>query len=369
VNAHFIGRIVTSFVGSLAGRGQDSTACTGSLPDGIAIDTLRQVCASQCGSPFSRVSCTHISGWKGSGSYRLVLKTVDWTNWSLIYRNALYRPQEIPALAGLPVQPGPPEYHVYCHARGPMAPYLPEVYSCIELVPGAHYQYLLEDLEQDYRIGCSQAAILRAAAALPAVHRTLASWAADVGRDGMLRYDRAFSIALEQFAADHLQRYALSSGSGIVRKACEMLPEIGRVHRRLLERFDGPGVVIHGDYNTSNILVHRRRRGAMKLIDWEWAGVGLAHADLASLLKAAVPDVERQALAIYAGLQPQLSTAEHRLRYLWCKLERALLDASFLAAQCSAGKSAGRFSLPRYIEDSAARALDAHAELHDAGGA
>jgi thiamine kinase-like enzyme len=71
----------------------------------------------------------------------------------------------------------------------------------------------------------------------------------------------------------------------------------------------------------------------VKVVDWEWAGIGVPHADLASLLKCVSPDDERMALETFSRGSGQLSAEEHLRLFRWCQLERRLLDAGFIARQ------------------------------------
>ena len=120
---------------------------------------------------------------------------------------------------------------------------------------------------------------------------------------------------------------------------------------------------IHGDYNPSNVLYHVQRPEQIKLLDWEWAGVGVPHADLVSLMKGARPDVEERALRIFADHDRGLGLAEHRRLYDWCKLERGLLDGAFMAAQFLRLPPTTGFNFSGHIEASMRRVLIALQQL------
>jgi thiamine kinase-like enzyme len=81
------------------------------------------------------------------------------------------------------------------------------------------------------------------------------------------------------------------------------------------------------------VLVHAQDRTRVKVVDWEWAGIGVPHADLASLLKRVSPDDERGALEIFSRGYSQLGAEDHLRLFRWCQLERRLLDAGFIARQ------------------------------------
>jgi hypothetical protein len=333
------------------------------LPEGIAFETLNELCVHHLGEPIKHVSHVHLSGWKPSGSYRLLLQTERGCHWRLVYRNAIYHPDHIPALAGLPIIPGHGEYLVYSNARGALAKYLPAVHWCSEVVPGEHYQYLLEDLGDEYRKANTPEAILRAGAELHAVHRAMEEWSASVDHSRLLRYDDEFSTALREYARTNLEVYVRKTPSEGVAEVLELWPRIAEVHGRREFRDLRTIRPIHGDFNTSNILIHREYPDRIKLIDWEWAGHGTAHADLASLLKRATPAVEEHALATFFRQCNRLSLHEHRRLYEWCQLERGLTDAAFLAVQHIECSGPTRLNIPGYIERSLRRLLRAHQAL------
>jgi hypothetical protein len=241
----------------------------------------------------------HLSGWKAAGSYRLLLQVKGGRRWRLIYKNAVYSTDQIPALAKLPVIPGPPEYLVYSNAGGPLGQYLPAVYLCSEIVPGRHYQYLLEDLGQAYRKITSLEAILSAVAELPSIHRALCEWSRSVDENRLLRYGLEFSVAFQEYALETLERYAQKTANEAVSEVCQLWPRISEVY--LCEEFQeiGTACSIHGDFNPANVLVHNRYPHRIKLLDWEWAGLGMPHADLASLIGGRKREIEHQALSFF----------------------------------------------------------------------
>ena len=111
----------------------------------------------------------------------------------------------------------------------------------------------------------------------------------------------------------------------------------------------------------------------MKLVDWEWAGYGSPYTDLVSLLKGARPDVEKRCFQEFDAAVRRLPSgsgsvfgrtdAENWRMYTWGKLDRAITDAGFLAAQHLDATHGTMFSLPRAISKSLARILDAHHAL------
>jgi len=335
------------------------------LPEGIAFETLNELCLQRFGKPLAHVSYVHISGWKAAGSYRLFLQTRGGRSWNLIYKNAIYTMDHIPALAGLPIAPGPPEYLVYSNARGTLARYLPAVHLCSEVVPGEHYQYVLEDVGQEYRRLSQPEAFLDVATELPAIHRALSEWSLTVDQDRLLRYGRDFSVALQEHAGKVLERYAQRMANPAFSEIGELWPQISEVYQR--PEFHKSEVrPIHGDFNCANILIHERCPDRIKLVDWEWSGLGMAHADLASLLKGSLceSEIAQRALLVFSEQDRQLSLDEHRRLYQWCLLERALLDATFCAAQVMAFPNlTTQFNLSEFVEYSMQQVFRLYQEL------
>jgi thiamine kinase-like enzyme len=71
----------------------------------------------------------------------------------------------------------------------------------------------------------------------------------------------------------------------------------------------------------------------LKVVDWEWAGVGLPHADLAALVKSVRREAHPALLQVFAEKDRGLEAEQHWRLFHWCQLERRLLNATFLAKQ------------------------------------
>jgi thiamine kinase-like enzyme len=342
------------------------------LPKGIDPKTIDKLCLEHQGWPLQRAAYAHLSGWKVTGAYRLFLRGANGRVWHLIYKNAVYNPEQIPALKGLPLLPGLPECLVYQEFSKALAPFLPKVYLCLEVVPGRQYQYVLEDLSERYQrlAECKKLArkngILNAAARLPNLHRALDAWVADSDSPHLLRFDREFSTALLPYARRNLESYVQQKADRTVSKAVQRWPEIAQAYgrREFQERLTAQP--IHGDYHTGHIYFPSDSPDRIKLIDWEWTGFGRPHADLASLLKRVDPDTEHQALAAYAERAKSLPFTGHRRLYEWCQLERGLLDAAFLASQQMESQRKAAW-IPEYIQKSIVRALRAQEWLSGGG--
>ena len=305
---------------------------TDGLPPGLAWDVLDEVCSQQPCGRLKGANYVHLSSWKQTGCYRVFV----WGSrgrWSVIYKNSLYSEEQIPALTGLPVAPGIPEWVIYSSHPDELSSYLPSAYRSAEVVRSVWYTYLLEDLSGEFEERWSGAWMATVASRMPALHRAMNEWVRRAGRKQLLRYDGEFHDRLQDFVWRNMETYLKTTPFSPAWEMWSMRPRIAAVCR-LNEFRDAPAEqAIHGDLNLSNILHRRGRGGDLKIIDWEWAGMGDAHADLASLLKHASPGDEERVLGMYAAHDRQLTAEEHRRRYEWCKLERAMLDAAFLAVQ------------------------------------
>ncbi len=330
-------------------------------PPGLSAEVLNEVSSKLLGEAPTRIAYVHLTGWKSSWVYRVFLRGQSGQTASLVYKNAVYDLAQIPALEGLPVLPGPPEYLIYRGAfdeEGGWARYLPGVYFCRELEPGRHYQYLLEDLGSRYLARHGANVVLHIAARLPALHEAMRGAIPPLDAGRLLHYDAAFRRRFADYARLQLRRYGAASRSPLARQMEERWEEIEVLYLNTPlpnGEMIGP---LHGDPNRSNVLFHTAG-DETKFIDWEWAGVGLPHHDLACAIKGVAPAVEQQALRMFAGQDTRLTFEEHRHAYRWCKLERGLLDAAFLAVQQLDAPDQTRFD----IEEALQRALDAAQQL------
>ncbi|UCG51446.1 MAG: aminoglycoside phosphotransferase family protein [Candidatus Latescibacterota bacterium] len=342
-------------------RGKKPPRAVRGVPDGLSFETLSKLCTDHRGDPLERVSHFHLSGWKASGAYRLVLKLRSGATWQLVYKNAVYSRSQIPALESFPVRPGPPEYAVYHANPGPLREYLPVVLLCEEVEEDRHYHYIFEDLGRDYRGPSDERTTIGLAATLNTFHAAMSESTTAFEKDCLLRYDREFSTSVYDYARTNLERYAEVVPGEAISKVIALWPRILDVGLGD-DTFDASLIQpIHGDFNRSNLFLHRNDPRKLKMVDWEWAGWGLPHADLASLLKKISDAVESEALQVYARENPQLSPHEHVRIYRSCQLERSLIDAAFLAVQAVDGPGETRLDLARHIEGSlhaAIRALD-----------
>ena len=344
-------------------------------PEGLELKELEELCMRRLGRPPVRVCHEHLSGWKSSGAYRVHVSCGWGRSWSLVYKRAQYGVEQTPALDGLPFSPGPPEYLVYSQGEN-LGVHLAETFAHHEDVPGKLYRYLFEDLGHRYLRGLDLIVrepdlVVRLAGDLPALHRDLRDWPQATS---LPEYGAAFREALPRYLRKNLNPYldelAANKSEPDNRELDSWLPEFRRLLEEMLsaygDRVPAAGqelVPIHGDYHVANIFLDREGRTLPKLVDWEWAGLGRAHMDLASLLKLASGEIERRALQAYGKAEDSLGPIEHQQRYAWCKMERFLIDAAFYAAQEMRAPVRARFSLRESIAIAAQRSMDAYRSL------
>lgn len=318
--------------------GQSARSCvTEGIPQGLSFDLLNEICLEKTGELIKRASCTHLSGWKEQGAFRISVENYRGDFWQVIYKNATYKLDDIPALEGFPLSPGPSEYHVYSNANAKLARYLPEVFYCNELDSGERYQYLLEDLSIEYTAVSTKdnsESKLAVVAALPEFHGCLRDWSSEVSSEDFIHYDFNYAFSIIEYANRVLLEYKLRGESKALNKVMDLWPAIvGLLTSREREQF-GSKAFIHGDLNIANVLIHKKDFSKIKFIDWEWAGFGSEMADLVSLFRRSDEATNNRIMEIYADNSAgNISANELHRTFQWCRLERSLLDAVYIAAQ------------------------------------
>jgi Phosphotransferase enzyme family len=333
------------------------------LPAGLEYPLLRQVISDWFDVNPVEMAYLRITNWRLSGAYRIFIKDDAGNQLTLIYKNAVYSPERTPGLRGFPSIPGAPEHSIYRMAREPLKKYLPHVYYSQEVIPGIHYQYLLEDLVGEYRRPISQTDKLNIANLIPELHRAMAEWLHIPEPVKFLAYDLDYAKRLQNYVHDHFENYLEDHSDRRIHHILRHWPEMCA----LLEDEDyftiqTPGP-IHGDFRPLNILIHRRDPERIKLVDWEWAGIGLAQNDLASLLWRVSSETERRALMQYAHRVPNLTLEEHERLYWRCRIERGLQEAAIIAAQMTAEPHTLVGKVDRELSAAASQVLNAFENL------
>jgi len=334
-------------------------------PEGLSIDDLSKVVLRDLGKQPEAVCYRHLSGWKHSGAFRLLIKNSSSHYDSFVFKNAKYTGGHIAALSDLPVFPGPPEYQIYHVANKKLQVYLPQIYLSRKIAGGIHYQYIMEDLNKEYEIYQNPKQILLVCENLSQLHFDLTSSLDKEDKTALLQYDRSFSEQIIKYIFQNLSRWQEYQPNSRVEEVISLRNQLTTVYAATMDEIYRHEIIgpIHGDLNTSNILFHRANQQKFKIIDWEWAGIGVPHADLASLLKMASPKVEANGLLLYNKSNRQRSIEKDRQIYEWCKLQRGLFDAAFFAKQILDSKDPPKNLDGGNIERAVQRALRSYQEL------
>lgn len=302
-------------------------------PNGLDREHLYELGAQHLGVPVDTVSHQHLSNWKPTGAYRVSVRSKSRARWTVIYKDADYAFESVPAQLGLPIVLGQPEFHILSTHSGNLSEFLPEIYWVQHISGAQRYQYLMEDLSKRWYRPTSQRDVLAAAAAIPRFHEALRQSISVETREYLIRYDTSYSAALRKYVEASIGRYLKQCDLPIVAELWEEWPTVSSVHEEGAPPTFLANQPIHGDFNAWNLYLYWRRQGRLKAVDWEWAGVGVPHVDLASVLKHTSADVQRRALSSYALGDSRLSPQEHERVYHWCRMQDAIRDAGYVADQ------------------------------------
>lgn len=309
---------------------------TQGLPPALEFETLDALCQQRGIGRLRQSTHLHLSGWKSLGTYRLELITDSDAKWPLIFKDECYRIDLIPALEGLPVLPGQPEALIYGSGTTALSPFLPKLIWFREVEPRQHFQYLLEDLAQTH----TQLKLFRESADYAAITRALIKMQKSFSKafcgersKHFINYDRSYSEGLLRYALASLSEYVSYVEDDGVESLLNRWRDVEFVHQHDEFYNDSPKGLIHGDFNSSNIHVERTNGTCLKVVDWEWAGIGVPHADLAALVKSRRREEQLALLDVFASEDERFDREQHRRLFYWCQLERRLQDAAYLAKQ------------------------------------
>lgn len=305
---------------------------THGLPPGLDHDVLHRVVRERLGTEVAGVSYEHLSNWKPTGAYRVIVEDGRGRPGTLIFKNADYSLDSVPAQEELPVTIGAPEYAVMSALREPLQSFLPDVYWTDDVAGEQRFRYLMEDLHWRWYRPMRGRDIMAAARAIPRLHEAIRA-VVDPNAAGLIHYDERYSEGLRVYVTENVERYLSLHPDQVSERLWEEWPRLEAAH---IERVPDPAVgnrLIHGDFNIANLYLHWRSRDRLKAVDWEWCGLGYPHTDLASVLKHASSDVVKMAIAGYGNGFPDMSPVDHVRAYAWCRLQDAIRDAGYVAAQ------------------------------------
>ena len=305
---------------------------TRGLPPGLDRHTLETVVREHLGSDVVDVSHEHLSNWKPTGAYRLIIESSTRKLATLIFKNADYSLDSVPAQEELPVTIGAPEYAVMSTMREPLQTFVPEVYWTDDVAGEQRFRYLMEDLHWRWYRPIRGPDIRATARAMPRLHTALRE-VVDPHSPGLIDYDEGYSAGLRVYVTENVERYLEIHPDEDAARLWESWPMLESAHVERAPDDSLGGKLIHGDFNIANLYLHWRRRDRLKAVDWEWCGRGFPHTDLASVLKHASTDAVEAAVNEYAAEHPAITLEEHVRAYAWCRLQDAIRDAGYVAAQ------------------------------------
>ena len=305
---------------------------TRGLPPGLDHDVLHRVVRERLGTEVAGVSYEHLSNWKPTGAYRIIVEDDRGRPGTLIFKNADYSLDSVPAQEELPVTIGAPEFAVMSGLREPLQSFLPDVYWTGDVAGEQRFCYLMEDLHWRWYRPMRGRDILAAARAIPRLHAAIRA-VVDPNAAGLIHYDDGYSEGLRTYVTENVERYLSVHPDDEAERLWEDWPRLKAAHIEAVPHPPFGNRLIHGDFNIANLYLHWRSRDRLKAVDWEWCGLGYPHTDLASVLKHASPDVVDRAIDEYGGAHPNTSPVDHERTYAWCRLQDAIRDAGYVAAQ------------------------------------
>lgn len=322
------------------------------LPPGVPFETLDEICQAEWGRRLRGAWHTPISSWKGSSAAFVWLQMEGRATKRVVVKLSSYEAEVFLTSIESLVEPGPAELWVYNQAKPGMATFLPHAYLAARVESSRGYLFVLDDLTEQYVHDVSPQGWRNGINGLLRMHSALASAVEAYGSEQLLRFDANFSSALISYTENAIGAYDAVTGGSSSAQVLQAWPRLRETY--LDVQFDLPngGVPIHGDYNTGNVFSNRQDHTKIKAVDWEWAGIGSPHADLASYLKIAPTEVVPWALDRIAQHDTSRTRPDHARMFLRSTLERAIWDAALLAMQFTADRD--RFG---YLGPSIDRAL------------
>ncbi len=338
---------------------------TPGLPDGIGVEDLSVIDPPHTGNAIANLSHERLSNWK-PGTSRIRFRAADGSWMSAIFKNADYDSEIVPGTRDLPIPLGEPEFNVLGRDNpGALVVYLPRVYFARCIRAGVHYQYLLEDLGSHWYRPMTRGDIYSAARHVPTLHKALDLALADE-ESRFPRYDSVYSRNLRAYCKANLDKLVAQSPRLQETGLWDQLGQLFEVHAGAEpDPSDLELRLIHGDLNNANVHLKRWGRHNMKAVDWEWAGLGPAHIDFASLTKGAPAEVRQRVVAEYSSINTQISPSMHVKTYQWCLLQDAIRDAGYVAAQALESTRGTRVDPIAYVASALNRALQASHLLSD----
>ncbi|MGB7859308.1 MAG: phosphotransferase [Acidimicrobiia bacterium] len=303
------------------------------VPEGITMAQLDDLCRRTWQRGVVAARFAPISSWKGSSASYLWLQLDGGETYRVVFKSAIYPSTGSPDPDGFPVNPGPPEFWVYGTAAPVLKRHLPVCMLSSRHDGMESFAYVLEDLTRTYRKPPTRTGWSSGIRQMYDIHDGLSHAVETHGDRELLNYGPGFALGLLDFARVAIGRFQEIADDSVSQKVLDEWAGLSDAY--VSTEFDLPELLrpIHGDYNTGNVFVASDVDAPIKVVDWEWTGIGFPHMDLAAHLRAAPSNVIQAALADLSNRYPDISIRTHERIFTRCELERGLWDAGLLAAQ------------------------------------
>ncbi|UCH02056.1 MAG: phosphotransferase, partial [Candidatus Bathyarchaeota archaeon] len=176
-------------------------------------------------------------------------------------------------------------------------------------------------------------------------------------------YNLEFRKKAQNYALQNFQRYYTKKPHAAFKKVLNEWDKISDVYVNYLKSDNEKLTTIHGDYNRTNLWIDKNNGNTLKIVDWEWSGIGLSHLDLASLLIGQPKHIEKEAILEFTKSQGEYTLKENQEHYTYSKLERAILDCSYVTGIDLSIKRKSRFNLNTFAINASLRILEAYSEM------
>ncbi|MEM9033478.1 MAG: aminoglycoside phosphotransferase family protein [Actinomycetota bacterium] len=309
-------------------------------PTGLPDDVVDAALTKLGGGRPQRIAHVRLGGWKPDAwTTRVFVTDEAGARHTFVCKLTDYDDQ-VPAFDGLPFEPGLPEHGVLSSVErdggGELGTWMPAPLTSRHL-GGRRFVFAITDVGATHHARSDPDSMLRAIDALAPLHEALDGAALD-GAELLDLRPTSGRGALVEYVGRHLTAAPESGADELAGRAAELVdacatPAWASATVR----------TVHGDPNRSNVVFPRR--GRPLFIDWEWAGVGPEHGDLACLTKVLPVELEDEGVRRFAAARTATDLDAHRELHQRAKLLRALLDSSFLCAQRSARPGGVRFDI------------------------
>lgn len=313
-------------------RRQSSVFVTGK-PPALNGDLLGDIVAQLTGEPIASVEHTLLptSGrYLAARTYRTRVHLESGKAWSAIYKTVDVSPdqgtgfrQEVARLTG----PDSIPLFVWGGIAGAKKPggaleqYLPDVYYVAESDDRMRYEVLQEDLRGFE--SATKSTIGDVIRALPGVHDSLDDFVDRTDRERFWKEATAYEQAVAECIGDALAAYESTHSSRAAAAVRAQEPAVGEKHAQLLTRV--PLRPIHGDLTVGNVLIGSH---GFRIIDWERTTIGLAHQDLAAMVRSMPAKTQQWARNLYTNVAKDISPADHAAANTWSVRAHRLKSAA-----------------------------------------